>query len=97
MGREATLHLLKQGVRVTGIDGWSWDAPFSFTHKRFLETGDPSIIWEGHKAGRDIGYCHMEKLTNLEAAAAVRLQGGLLPRQDRSGVGGLDSVRGDAG
>ena len=66
MGREATLHLLKQGVRVTGIDGWIWDAPFSFTHKRFIETGDASIIWEGHKAGRDIGYCHMEKLTNLE-------------------------------
>jgi kynurenine formamidase len=59
--------LLKQGVRVTGTDGWSWDAPFSFTAKRFLETGDPSLIWEGHKAGREIGYCHMEKLTNLEA------------------------------
>jgi kynurenine formamidase len=58
--------LLKQGVRVTGTDGWSWDAPFSFTAKRFLETGDPSLIWEGHKAGREIGYCHMEKLTNLE-------------------------------
>jgi kynurenine formamidase len=70
MGREATLYLLKQGVRVTGTDGWSWDAPFSFTHKRFLETGDPSIIWEGHKAGREIGYCHMEKLTNLEALPA---------------------------
>jgi kynurenine formamidase len=67
MGREATLFLLKQGVRVTGTDGWSWDAPFSFTAKRFLESGDPSIIWEGHKAGRDIGYCHMEKLTNLDA------------------------------
>jgi kynurenine formamidase len=67
MGREATLFLLKQGVCVTGTDGWSWDAPFSFTAKRFLESGDPSIIWEGHKAGRDIGYCHMEKLTNLDA------------------------------
>ena len=67
MGREATLFLLRQGVRVTGTDGWSWDAPFSFTRKRFAETGDPSIIWEGHKAGRDIGYCHMEKLSNLEA------------------------------
>jgi kynurenine formamidase len=66
MGREATLFLLKQGVRVTGIDGWSWDAPFSFTRKRFAETGDASVIWEGHKAGRDIGYCHMEKLTNLD-------------------------------
>jgi kynurenine formamidase len=25
------------------------------------------VIWEGHKAGRDIGYCHLEKLHNLEA------------------------------
>jgi kynurenine formamidase len=66
MGREATLYLLRQGVRVTGIDGWSWDAPFSFTHKRFMATGDASIIWEGHKAGREIGYCHMEKLANLD-------------------------------
>jgi kynurenine formamidase len=56
MGREATLYLLNQGVRVTGIDGWSWDAPFSFTRKRFAETGDASIIWEGHKASRDIGF-----------------------------------------
>ncbi|MGZ5896268.1 MAG: cyclase family protein [Xanthobacteraceae bacterium] len=66
IGREATLFLTKQGIRVTGTDGWSWDAPFSFTAKRFAETGDPSIIWEGHKAGREIGYCHMEKLGNLE-------------------------------
>jgi kynurenine formamidase len=65
LGREATLWLLARGVRVVGTDAWSWDAPFSFTRKRFAETGDPSIIWEGHKAGRDIGYCQMEKLANL--------------------------------
>ncbi len=28
MGYEATMYLLERGVRVTGIDGWSWDAPF---------------------------------------------------------------------
>jgi len=66
MGREATLYLLERGVRVTGIDGWSWDAPFSFTAQRYAKDHDPSIIWEGHKAGRDIGYCHLEKLHNLE-------------------------------
>jgi kynurenine formamidase len=66
MGREATLYLLEQGVRVTGTDGWSWDAPFSYTRKRFAETGDAGLIWEGHKASREIGYCHMEKLTNLD-------------------------------
>jgi ABC-type uncharacterized transport system substrate-binding protein len=55
----------QRSVRVVGTDAWSWDAPFSFTRKLFTETRDPSIIWEGHKAGRDIGYSQMEKLTNL--------------------------------
>lgn len=71
MGREATLYLLERGVRVTGTDGWSWDAPFSHTRQKYLETGDSSLIWEGHKAGREIGYCHLEKLRNLDALPAT--------------------------
>ena len=67
MGRDATLWLLERGVRVTGTDGWSWDVPFQYTGERFAETHDASLIWEGHKAGRDIGYCHLEKLHNLES------------------------------
>jgi kynurenine formamidase len=66
MGRAATMYLLERGVRVVGTDGWSWDAPFSFTQKRVKETGDASLIWEGHKAGRDIGYFQMEKLSSLD-------------------------------
>lgn len=66
IGAEATLYITSRGVHVTGTDGWSWDAPFSFTAERFAEEGDPSIIWEGHKAGRQIGYCHLEKLHNLD-------------------------------
>ena len=66
IGYEATMYLLDRGVRLTGTDGWSWDAPFVHTAKRFRETGDASIIWEGHKAGRHTGYCHIEKLANLE-------------------------------
>lgn len=67
MGYEATMYLLERGVRVTGTDAWSWDAPFVHTARKVEETGDKSLIWEGHKAGRDIGYCHLEKLHNLEA------------------------------
>jgi kynurenine formamidase len=67
MGREATLYLLERGVRLTGTDAWSWDAPFVHTKQKFSESGDAGLIWEGHKAGRDIGYCHLEKLHNLEA------------------------------
>jgi kynurenine formamidase len=70
-GREATLWLLERGVRVMGTDAWSWDAPFSFTRRRYLETHDPSLIWEGHKASLEIGYCHMEKLANLEQLPAT--------------------------
>jgi kynurenine formamidase len=33
-GREATLYLLERGVRVTGTDTWSRDAPFGFTRRR---------------------------------------------------------------
>lgn len=67
MGREATLYLAERGVKIVGTDAWSWDAPFVHTNKRYQETGDASIIWEGHKAGREIGYFQMEKLHNLEA------------------------------
>ncbi len=67
MGYAATMYLLERGVRVTGTDAWSWDAPFSYTARKVAETGDTSLIWEGHKAGRDIGYCHLEKLHNLES------------------------------
>ncbi|HDS1118086.1 TPA: cyclase family protein, partial [Pluralibacter gergoviae] len=66
IGREATLWLLEQGVRVVGTDAWSWDAPFSYTRERFLASGDAGLIWEGHKAGRDIAYGQMEKLSNLD-------------------------------
>ncbi|MFD0665899.1 cyclase family protein [Thermocatellispora tengchongensis] len=70
MGREATLYLLERGVRLTGTDAWSWDAPFAHTARRYARDRDPSVIWEGHRAGRDIGYCHLEKLHNLEALPA---------------------------
>lgn len=67
MGREATLYLTGRGVRVTGTDAWSWDAPFVHTAQRFARDRDPSIIWEGHRAGMERGYCHIEKLANLES------------------------------
>lgn len=71
MGRDATLHLTRQGIRVVGTDAWSWDAPFSKTVERFMKDADPSIIWEGHYAGSTIPYCHMEKLANLESLPAT--------------------------
>jgi kynurenine formamidase len=71
MGREATLYLTSRGVRVTGTDAWSWDAPFIHTAKRYSETNDASLIWEGHRAGMEIGYCHIEKLGQLDQLPAT--------------------------
>lgn len=71
MGKAATLYLLERGVRVTGTDGWSWDAPFSFTRARYAADRDASIIWEGHRASMEIGYSHMEKLANLDQLPAT--------------------------
>jgi len=70
VGKAATLWLLERGVRLVGTDGWSWDAPFSHTKRKVAATGDASLIWEGHRAGREIGYAHLEKLNNLEALPA---------------------------
>lgn len=88
MGYEATMYLLERGIRVTGTDAWSWDAPFFHTAKRWNETHDPSIIWEGHKAGRHIGYSHIEKLHNLEALPADGFIISCFPYKIRGGSAG---------
>jgi kynurenine formamidase len=88
MGREATLYLTQRGVRVTGIDAWSWDAPFSYTAQRVAATGDTSLIWEGHKAGREIGYCHLEKLTNLDQLPPSGFTVSCFPAKVKNGSAG---------
>ena len=88
MGRDATLYLLERGVRLTGTDAWSWDAPFSHTAQKVKETGDTSLIWEGHKAGRDIGYCHLEKLHNLEAIPSSGFMISCFPHKIRGASAG---------
>ncbi len=67
MDRESTLYLTKKGVRVVGIDAWSWDRPLSYLAREFAQTKDPKVVWEAHFAGIEIGYCHMEKMANLSA------------------------------
>jgi kynurenine formamidase len=67
MDRESTLYLTEKGVKVVGIDAWSWDRPLPFLAEEFKETGDPKVIWEAHFAGIEIGYCHMEKMSKLSS------------------------------
>ncbi|MCP4314547.1 MAG: cyclase family protein [Hyphomicrobiales bacterium] len=89
MGRAATLYLLERGVRVTGTDAWSWDAPFIYTAKEYERTHNPAIIWEGHRAGMDIGYCHIEKLTNLETLPASGYEIACFPYKIKGGSAGF--------
>lgn len=89
MGRDATLFLTEQGVRVTGTDAWSWDAPFPHTARKFAETGDPSNIWEGHRAGMEIGYCHIEKLHNLEELPATGFEISCFPFKIKAASAGF--------
>jgi kynurenine formamidase len=67
MDRESTLFLTGQGIRICGIDAWSWDRPFPYLAKEFAQTGNPHVVWEAHYAGIDTVYCHMEKMANFAA------------------------------
>jgi kynurenine formamidase len=88
IGREATLYLLEHGVRLTGTDAWSWDAPFVYTAEKYKATRDAALIWEGHKAGRELGYCHLEKLHNLEALPAEGFTISCFPHKIRGASAG---------
>jgi len=88
MGREATLWLTERGVRVCGTDAWSWDAPFFHTAKRVAATGDASLIWEGHRAGMVRGYCHIEKLANLDRLPATGFEVSCFPVKVRAASAG---------
>ena len=65
LGREATLWLTAQGVRVIGIDAYTLDRPFKNMVADFQRTGDGRYIWPAHFAGITREYCQIEKLANL--------------------------------
>jgi kynurenine formamidase len=82
------MYLLERGIRLTGTDAWSWDAPFVHTARKYGATRDASLIWEGHKAGRDIGYCHIEKLHNLESIPSSGFYVSCFPHKIRGASAG---------
>lgn len=62
----ATDFLLDLGVKVIGTDAFSLDAPFGHMIRRFQETGDRSMLWPAHFAGRRREYCQIERLAHLD-------------------------------
>ena len=66
LGREGTLWLVDQGVKVIGIDAYTIDRPFHAMKKDFKATGDAEVLWPAHFAGIEKEYCQIEKLTHLD-------------------------------
>ena len=60
---EATQWLWEQGVRVMGIDGWSWDRPLHLEAEEALERNERGVFWAAHQC--DLPYCQIERLHNL--------------------------------
>ncbi|OLR89587.1 cyclase family protein [Actinokineospora bangkokensis] len=71
LDRKATELLLDLGVRVIGTDAFSLDAPFTDILARYRETGDRSVLWPAHFAGRTRDYCQLERLANLGELPAL--------------------------
>ncbi|MFD7580409.1 cyclase family protein [Kitasatospora sp. NPDC059817] len=67
---EATNLLLDLGVRLIGTDGFGLDAPFTHMLSEFRRSGDHSVLWPAHFAGRQREYCQIERLCNLGALPA---------------------------
>jgi kynurenine formamidase len=66
LGREGTLWLCEQGVKVIGIDAYTLDRPFADMAADYRRTGDGKYIWPAHFAGITREYCQIEKLANLD-------------------------------
>lgn len=65
VSREATQWLIEQGVKVTGIDAWGWDRSLGHMIQDARE-GEPDQFWESHYLGRELEYCHLERLAHLD-------------------------------
>lgn len=88
MGKKVTHWLVDQGVHVVGTDAWSWDRPLPLIAKDFQKTHDKSLIWEGHFAGIEKAYCHIEKLANLDKLPPYGFQFICLPIKIKGGSAG---------
>jgi len=67
MTAEATDWLIKNGIKVMGIDQWGWDLPLPHLIKEAKRSKNAELFWEAHLVGTKHEYCHMEQLTNLDA------------------------------
>lgn len=67
MTREGTLFLAGLGAKILGTDALGWDRPIPLMAQVFKRTGDKSVIWDGHYAGREREVFIIQQMDNLAA------------------------------
>jgi kynurenine formamidase len=79
MSRKSTLHLTNQGTTILGTDAVGWDLPFGVMARKFKETGDNSVLWDGHKAIVQKEAFIVQQMTNLGALPSSGFMVGFFP------------------
>lgn len=79
MSRASTLHLTHQGATVLGTDAVGWDLPFGTMARKFQETGDRAVLWDGHKAIVEREAFVVQQMTNLGALPPSGFMVGFFP------------------
>jgi kynurenine formamidase len=88
MSAAATRWLLDRGVKVTGIDAWGWDGPLRPQAERAKASGRNDVFWAAHYVGVDKEFCHLERLTNLDALPATGFKVCCFPLKIQGGSAG---------
>lgn len=88
LGRDGTLWLVDQGVKVIGIDAYTLDRPFADMVADYRRTGDGRHIWPAHFAGLTREYCQIEKLANLDQLPSHGFYVSCLPVKIKSASAG---------
>lgn len=58
--------VLEHGVKVVGVDSFSFDPPFKEMLDEYMRNRDRSLLWPTHVRGRSNEYCHIERLARLD-------------------------------
>lgn len=79
MTRASTLHLTWQGATILGTDAVGWDLPFGVMARKFKESGDRKLLWDGHKAIVQKEAFIVQQMTNLGALPLSGFMVGFFP------------------
>jgi kynurenine formamidase len=74
---DATRWLFERGVRVMGIDAWSWDRPLHLEAADALERNARGTFWAAHQC--DLPYCQIERLYGLDQLPPAGFQVACFP------------------